>query len=44
MSEENVEAFTELQPDEISKIRGLEHRIFAIGRIRPRGTTAHGAR
>ena len=37
------EAFTELHL-EISEIRGLEDRIFAIGRIRPRGTAAHGAR
>jgi hypothetical protein len=34
MSEENVE---------ISEIRDLEDRIIAIGRIRPRGTAAHGA-
>jgi hypothetical protein len=34
MSEENVEAFTELHLDE----------ILAIGRIRPRGMAARGAR
>ncbi len=33
MSQENVEI-----------VRDLEDRIFAIGRIRPRGTAAHGAR
>ena len=37
------EVFAELHL-EISEIRDLEDRIFATGRIRPRGTAVHGAR
>ena len=37
------EVFAELHL-EISEIRDREDRIFAIGRIHPSGTAAHGAR